>query len=128
MLLGAARRFLGLLALASAVTLPISVLFGVLADSSLARAISLGFYCVGSFLLIGGFFVGNRGPVRLKKEDSAEGMGMPLLGLPLIGGRAVRWASREEREDAISTSAVLVVLGLVLILIGVAADSRVKLL
>jgi len=128
MLLGAARRFLGLLALASAVTLPISVLFGVLADSSLARAISLGFYCVGSFLLIGGFFVGNRGPVRLKKEDSAEGMGMPLLGLPLIGGRAVRWASREEREDAISTSAVLVVLGFVLILIGVAADSRVKLL
>lgn len=101
---------------------------GLLADSSLSRAISLGFYGVGCFLLVGGFFVGNRGPVRLKKEDSAEGMGMPVLGLPLIGGRAVRWASKEEREDAISTSAVLVSLGFVLILIGIAADTRVKLL
>ncbi len=102
--------------------------FGLLADTSLSRAVSVGFYGVGSFLLVGGFFVGNRGPVRLKKEDSAEGMGMPVLGLPLIGGRSVRWASREEREEAISTSAVLVCLGFVLILIGVAADSRVKLL
>jgi hypothetical protein len=52
---------------------------------------------------------------------------MPFLGLPLLGGRAVRWATREEREEAISMSAVLVTLGFVLILIGVAADTRVSL-
>ena len=127
MWIAAGRRFGGLLLLASAVTVPVSLLFGALADVALDRALSLGFYLLGSFLLVGGFFVGNRGPVRLKREDGA-GAGMPLLGLPLLGGRAVRWATPEEREEAISMSAVLVTLGLVLILIGVAADSRVSLL
>lgn len=125
LLLAAARRFAGLLLLASAVTVLFSLLFGVLAGASMSRAISLGFYLVGSFLLVGGFFVGNRGPVRLKKEDVAGGM--PILGLPLLGGRSLRWATPDEREDAISMSAILVSLGLVLILIGVAADTRVSL-
>jgi hypothetical protein len=101
------------------------VFFGLLAGATMSRAISLGFYLVGSFLLVGGFFVGNRGPVRLKKDDP-EGA-MPILGLPLLGGRSVRWATPDEREEAISMSAVLVTLGLVLILIGVAADTRVSL-
>lgn len=122
----AGRRFAGLLLLACAVTVPLSLLFGTLADAAVSRAISLGFYLVGSFLLVGGFFVGNRGPVRLKKGAEEAG-GMPILGLPLLGGRAVRWATKEEREEAISMSAVLVTLGFVLILIGVAADSRVSL-
>ena len=103
-----------------------ALLFGTLAGADLARAISLGFYLVGSFLLVGGFFVGNRGPVRLKKDET-EG-GMPILGLPLLGGRSMRWATPEEREDAISMSAVFVTLGFVLILIGVAVDTRVSLL
>lgn len=64
--------------------------------------------------------------MRLKKGAEETG-GMPILGLPLLGGRAVRWATPEEREEAISTSAVLVTLGFVLILIGVAADTRVSL-
>lgn len=106
--------------------MPVSLLFGALAGAAVDRAISLGFYLVGSFLLVGGFFVGNRGPVRLKKDDGT-GAGIPVLGLPLLGGRNVRWATKEEREEAISMSAVFVALGLVLILIGVAADSRVSL-
>ena len=126
MLVAAGRRLLGLLLLASAITVPVSLLLGALAGASLSRSLSLGFYLIGSFLLVGGFFVGNRGPVRLKKEDAAGGM--PLLGLPLLGGRSMRWATPEEREDAISMSAVFVTLGLILILIGVAADSRVSLL
>jgi hypothetical protein len=89
--------------------------------------VSLGFYLVGSFLLVGGFFVGNRGPVRMKK-GADEDAGMPVLGLPLMGRKGLRWATPEEREEAISMSAILVTLGLVLILIGVAADSRVRLL
>lgn len=104
----------------------LSLLFAALAKESAGRAISLGFYLVGSFLLVGGFFVGNRGPVRLKKGE--EDAGMPILGLPLMGRKGLRWATLEEREESISMSAILVTLGFVLILIGVAADSRVRLL
>jgi hypothetical protein len=125
MLAAAGRRFAGLLLLASILTIAGSLFFGLLAGASMSRAISLGFYLIGSFLLVGGFFVGNRGPVRLKKEDAAGGM--PILGLPLLGGRSMRWATPDEREEAISMSAVLVALGLVLILIGVVVDSRVTL-
>jgi hypothetical protein len=125
MFAAAGRRFAGLLLLASILTIAGSIFFGLLAGASMTRAISLGFYLIGSFLLVGGFFVGNRGPVRLKKEDAAGGM--PILGLPLLGGRSMRWATPDEREEAISMSAVLVTLGLVLILIGVVVDSRVTL-
>jgi hypothetical protein len=36
----------------------------------------------------------------------------------------VRWASPSEREENINLSAVFIVLGFVLILVGVAADNR----
>ena len=36
----------------------------------------------------------------------------------------VRWASPAEREENINLSAIFVVLGFVLILVGVAADNR----
>lgn len=114
-LVAAARRFLVLLVLASAATVVGSFVFGLLAGASLGRAISVGFYLVGSFLLVGGFFTGNRGPLRLKSDEA---------GLPFWGSRAVRWATVEEREDAINTSAIYVALGFVLILAGVAVDTR----
>ena len=72
---------------------------------------------MGCCLLVSGFFVGNRGPVRLKNDS----------GHPLFGSRAVRWASPEEREETLNLSAVFVVLGLTLIILGVAADTRHKL-
>ncbi len=40
------------------------------------------------------------------------------------GSRFVRWASPSEREENINISAVFIVLGFVLILVGVAADKR----
>jgi hypothetical protein len=113
----AGRRFLGLLVLASAVTLAIALGIAVPMGAGPARAISVAFYCVGSFLLISGFFVGNRGPVRLKRE----------VGVPLLGSRYMRWATPEEREESLNLSAIFVVLGFVLILIGVVADSRYEL-
>jgi hypothetical protein len=126
MLRAAGKRFAALLAGVSALTVLLALAFAALANESVGRAVSLGFYLVGSFLLVGGFFVGNRGPVRLRKGD--EDAGMPILGLPLMAGRkGMRWATLEEREEAISMSAVLVTLGFVLILVGVAADSRVRL-
>ena len=110
----AGRRFLGLFLLASAITLAASLAIGLPLGAGLSRTISVGFYCVGSFLLVSGFFVGNRGPVRLKRD----------VGVPLLGSRYMRWATPAEREETINLSAIFVVLGFVLIIIGVLTDTR----
>ena len=113
----ALRRLTGLFVLAGGTTLLISLSLGLLIGESVSRAVSVGFYLVGSFLTIAGFFVGNRGPVRLKKD----------VGVPLLGSRFVRWATPEEREESINTSAIYVVLGFALIFLGVLADTRYSL-
>jgi hypothetical protein len=121
-LLAAARRFLVLLGVIAIGVVAVSLLLGLALGSSAQRAVSLGFYLVGSFLLVAGFFLGNRGPTRLKGEPGAEGpWGMGTR-------RRVRWATADEREAAINDSAILVALGLALILVGVAADNRYSLL
>jgi hypothetical protein len=113
----AGRRFLGLFLLASAITLAASLAIGLPLGAGVSRTISVGFYCVGSFLLISGFFVGNRGPVRLKRD----------VGVPLLGSRYMRWATPAEREETINLSAIFVVLGFVLIIVGVLTDNRYNL-
>jgi len=118
MLAAAARRFLLLLVGVAFGTTAVSLVLGLAAGSSLDRAVSLGFYLVGSFLLIAGFFVGNRGPVRPRGPGA----------LPFIGPRLMRWATAEEREQTINESAVFVVLGLALLVIAVLIDSRYRLI
>ena len=109
----AARRFGLLLGAISAVTVLISYVLGLAAGSSVRRSISLGFYVVGSFLLVAGFFVGNRGPARLKGEHGG-----------IFGPRRLRWASPEERATTINESAVFISLGFVLIVVGLLVDDR----
>lgn len=116
-LLAAFRRLLVLIVLAAAVTALGSLIIGLLMDASLTRSLAIGFYLVGSFWLVSGFFVGNRGPVRLKSD----------FGAPLFGSRFVRWATPEERDETINMSAVYVLLGFVLILLGFVADTRYSL-
>jgi hypothetical protein len=93
------------------------MLLGLAAGTSANRAVSLGFYLVGSFLLVAGFFVGNRGPARLKGESDE---------LP-TGLRRVRWASRDERVETLNESAIFVTIGFVLIVIGLVVDARIQL-
>ncbi len=114
MWVAAGRRFLGLFILASGLTLVVSLAIGLPLGAGFGRAVSVGFYLVGAFLLIAGFFVGNRGPVRLKRD----------VGVPLLGSRYMRWATPSERDETINLSAIFVVLGFVLILVGVVADTR----
>ena len=64
-------------------------------------------------VIVAGFFVGNRGPVRPKGQ-----------GPSLFGARFMRWATPLEREETLSESALFVALGFVLIIIGVAVDTR----
>jgi hypothetical protein len=106
-----------LLGLTAATAVP-SLLIGLLAGASVSRALSIGWYLVGCVLLISGFFVGNRGPAR----PQGEGWGIVSLR------RWVRWATPEEQRESISLSALLVILGFVLILLGAVADSRNQLI
>ena len=118
MLRAAGRRFLSLLLPFAIGTVVSSIALGLALGSSVARSISLGFYLVGSFVLVSGFFMGNRGPARLKGPVGDEG---PWGISPR---RRLRWASSEEREAALADSAVFVAIGFVLILVGVVADTR----
>src|SRR3954452_1540689 len=112
----AARRFAILLGGLAGGTAALALLLGLAFGSSLSRSLSLGWYIVGSVLLISGFFVGNRGPSR------PEGEGWSAFSLR----RWVRWATPDEQRETLSLSAVLVVLGFVLIALGVLADTRYK--
>jgi hypothetical protein len=116
-LLPALRRFAQLLVAIGVPTVAGSILFGLLLGASLPRSIALGFYLVGSFLMVAGFFFGNRGPVRPKGAADIGGL------LP-TGSRRLRWATRQESDDAINFSAVFVALGFVLILLGIASDNK----
>jgi hypothetical protein len=125
-LAGAVRRFVGLLGLAALVVLVIAVPVGLLLGADVARSIAVGFYIIGSFLLVAGFFIGNRGPVRLRGDETEVTPTAGMFGIGLAG-RRLRWATLEENEDAMSSSAVFVALGFALIVIGVLADNRVEL-
>ena len=120
MLLAAARRFFTLLAGIAGATILVSLLLGLAVGASADRAISVGLDCVGAFLLVAGFFIGNRGPARLK-DDGAD-------AAPLETRRRIRWATREERVIALNDSAIFVSVGFALILLGIVIDSRVRLL
>jgi hypothetical protein len=112
------RRYFILLGTAIAVTALGSFLLGLATGTRLNRAISLGFYVVGCFGLVAGFFLGNRGPARFKGEEHGG----------LLGPRHVRWATLDERTSSLNDSALFVSIGFLLLLVGLAIDSRVKLI
>lgn len=116
MLVGAARRFGVLLGVTSAVVAACSLGVGALLGASLNRSVATGFEAFGSLLLLLGFFVGNRGPVRLKGDAA-----------PFFGPRFLRWATPEEHRTTIADSAIFIVLGLALIVLGLAIDARFRL-
>jgi len=115
------RRFGWLLVGISAGTAGISAVLGLLLGASLTRSVSIGFYAIGSLLMLGGFFVGNRGPARVKEPDTGQSSGLGQLS---ITSRRLRWATGTEQHEAINMSAVFVTLGFVLILFGIASDTR----
>jgi len=121
MLRDAARRFGLLLGGTAGGTAVFALLIGLALGAGVSRSISVGFYVVGSFLLILGFFAGNRGPVRVKGDP-----GFGMFGI--FRNRRLRWATGAEQLESIGLSAVFVVLGLILILFGVLTDTRYKVL
>lgn len=104
----AGRRLVRLLLVSIVGTAMASAVIGLLAGSSLTRSLSVGFYLVGCGTLVLGFALALRGPVRLGTGEQT----------------GLRVAPREEREDAIADSALLVVLGIALLVLGVLSDTR----
>jgi hypothetical protein len=119
-LLAGLRRFAGIAAGAAVCTAVTSLLVGVLFGASVLRSLAIGFYLVGALFITLGFFYGTRPPVR---QDSSAGMFGSFFGA-FYGRGAVRFASPEEREESISSSAVFVTLGFVLLIFGVLFDRR----
>jgi hypothetical protein len=120
MLLAALRRFAVLVTLTAGLTAVFSLLVGLLLGSSVDRALTLGFYFMGCFLLVAGFFIGNRGPARVKSETP----GPSMLPFGMFGDRRLRWATPSEQNETIMSSAGFIALGVILILIGTVVDSR----
>jgi hypothetical protein len=114
--LAAARRFFTLLGAIVAAIFLCALSIGLILGTSLNRSIAVAFEAFGCLLLLFAFFVGNRGPVRTKTDAH-----------PFIGPRFLRWATPEEHHSTIAESAIFLVLGIVLILIGLAIDSRYRL-
>ena len=120
MLFAAIRRFVALVLLASGFTAVVALAIGALLGASLDRSIALGFYLMGCFLLLCGFFLGNRGPARVESESERPVM----LPFGSFGARQLRWATAGEQNETIMSSAVFVSLGIILIVIGTLIDSR----
>lgn len=119
MLLAALRRLTLLVLLTVGFTAAGSLLVGALVGGSLNRAVTLGFYLMGCFLLVAGFFVGNRGPARVKGESAGAGS----LLFP-VGGRQVRWATAREQNETILNSGIFITLGVILVVVGTLVDTR----
>jgi hypothetical protein len=117
MLRAALRRFSVLLVGLAGGTALVALAIGLAAGAGVGRSVSVGWYLVGSIALVGGFFVGNRGPAR------PLGEGWSTFSV----NRWVRWATPQEQQESISLSAILVLLGLVLIVLGAVADTRYSL-
>jgi hypothetical protein len=117
MWLPALRRMVKLFVVISVGTIVLSVLFGLLVDASIMRSIAIGFYLVGCFVLFGAFFFGNRGPIRPRGDEDTG-------GLFRTTSRRLRWATKEEQEEAINGAAIFLPLGFVLILLGVVWDNK----
>ena len=119
MVVAAARRFFKLLAAIAGVTAAGSLLLGLLLDAPPERSVAVGLYLVGCALLLGGFFVGNRGPFRVANEEGLVGLRVP---------RGLRVASGEEQSESYNLTGLLVVAGVVLLALGAVVDSNARLL
>ena len=125
-MLAALRRLALLLVSTAAAIGAAALVVGLLVGSDAGRAVSVSYYVVGAFLIVLGFFAGNRGPLRGKSTGEDEPVsGMFGIGLALRGARR---ATLGEQQDALATAVIFLCLGAWLILLGIAVDASVELI
>ncbi len=100
-------------------TAALSLPAGLALGASAWRSLAVGYYLVGCFLLVSGFFLGNRGPMRITNEESLVGLRRP---------RHLRAAGLSEQRDSMNGSFLMVVIGLLILVLAVAVDPRVRLI
>jgi hypothetical protein len=115
-LLAALRRFALLLAWAMALAGLLGLAIAALTHRGALRGLAIGFYLGGVVLCALAFLLGSRAPVRGKSGGGFVGLGR------WIGG-GVRFATREEQDEALNLPALLASIGVCLIVVGAAVDS-----
>lgn len=121
MWLGALRRFAIALSIVVAAAALLGLVAGAVIKQGLRRDLAVGFYLSGTGLLALALLLGTRPPVKFK-----EGTGGSVVPSGLLD-RGVRWASREEQNEALNVPALFVTLGVCLIVIGAFCDPSRKL-
>jgi hypothetical protein len=119
--LGALRRFTIALAIVTAGAALLGLVAGAVIKQGLRRDLAVGFYLAGMGLLSLALLLGTRPPVKFR-----EGRGDSSVP----GGffdRGVRWASREEQDEAINVPALFATLGVCLLVFGALCDPSRKL-
>lgn len=119
----AARRIVLLFGIATIGVAAVSGAIGLALGSSAARSASTGLYLVGCFLVVLGVFAGVRGPLRPAGDDEDREAIGGLLGIGIFS-KGVRRATTDERADARATAWLFLVMGVVMILVGIALDPR----
>ena len=115
---------LALMCFGLAVTIAvIAAAIALLAHFPVRRGISVGYIATGALITMVGVLHGLRPPVRIDREQSQLGM----FGVILTGGQ-VRRATLEERDDALSSSVLFVVLGILLLILGALLDPNHRLI
>jgi energy-converting hydrogenase Eha subunit E len=120
----ALRRLAVLLTATAAGVGALGALLGLATGSPVQRAASVAYYIVGAFLIVLGFFAGNRGPLRPRLADEEPIAGLFGMGLAL---RRARRATGREKVDALATAGIFLSVGAWLIILGVLADASVDL-
>ena len=113
------RRFVQVAVTVIVGTAIFSLALGLLVGDSVTRSLSVGFYLAACLSISLGVFFGIRPPVRQEGDSGAVG---GLFGV--FGSGPVRFATNDERQDSLASSAVFVALGFVLVLFGLLCDGR----
>jgi hypothetical protein len=116
-LLAGLRRFGLILLVVAGLAVVLGLLGALLLHTGVRRSVSIALYGFGGFLLLSGFFHGIRPPLRVDEEHGVPSM----FGILLTQGK-LRTASMDERQESLASSALFVVLGLLLIALGGALD------
>lgn len=101
-----------------AVTVVLSLLFGLAAGAGAARAVSVGLYILGALLLVGCFVFGVRGPLR--------GVSSTGETTSVVGARRLRTATPAERTTSTRVALLLFALGIAVVVIASIIDPNHK--